>query len=368
MGVGCGVNSESKEPDIFLSVMTDMAPKAPAARSGASKKGVVAVVAKVPHPGRSKTRLIGVLGPHGAATLAEALLKDVVTSLDRLDEDCDDKVTGNGGGGCHKVLLYAPHTDEALQHLQHILLQIGHCTTRNDTTTDQQPFSGRLATPWHLLPLPKSDPTYPNLSIPLTASAQLLQQHYPDAASLVFVGMDAPELPLNEVRAALCLPSGWAHLCPASDGGYGLLGVSTTTRRSNNNNHDHDWETSHAKGGGGTCGDWFDGVLWSHPLTALSQLKALQESGFDTIRLGQLVHDVDDESDVTALCQRLQQQQHQQQKAPLAEYGCLDRMSAEAAALATADNGTTGEAKDDFPPCTYTRRALTDLGLLVRDS
>jgi glycosyltransferase A (GT-A) superfamily protein (DUF2064 family) len=39
------------------------------------------VVAKCPIPGKSKTRLIPLLGPEGSVVLAKAMLADVLTTL-----------------------------------------------------------------------------------------------------------------------------------------------------------------------------------------------------------------------------------------------------------------------------------------------
>jgi glycosyltransferase A (GT-A) superfamily protein (DUF2064 family) len=46
-----------------------------------SNDGVIMVVAKVPTPGKSKTRLIPMLGDVGAAQLAKAMLGDVLLTL-----------------------------------------------------------------------------------------------------------------------------------------------------------------------------------------------------------------------------------------------------------------------------------------------
>jgi glycosyltransferase A (GT-A) superfamily protein (DUF2064 family) len=48
---------------------------------GAPNEGVILLVAKVPTPGKCKTRLIPLLGDVGAATLAQAMLEDVVLTL-----------------------------------------------------------------------------------------------------------------------------------------------------------------------------------------------------------------------------------------------------------------------------------------------
>jgi hypothetical protein len=44
-------------------------------------RGSIVVVAKCPIPGKSKTRLIPLLGPEGSVVLAKAMLSDVLTTL-----------------------------------------------------------------------------------------------------------------------------------------------------------------------------------------------------------------------------------------------------------------------------------------------
>jgi hypothetical protein len=73
-----------------------------------------------------------------------------------------------------------------------------------------------------------------------------------------------------------------AHLCPANDGGYGLLSVPR-----------------HAPSMG-----IFSGVRWSRPLAAMSQLKALTDRGVD-VSVGSLMFDVDEPEDVRDLVARL---------------------------------------------------------------
>ena len=46
-------------------------------------KGAIVVVAKCPIPGKSKTRLISLLGPEGSAQLAKAMLSDVLLTIDQ---------------------------------------------------------------------------------------------------------------------------------------------------------------------------------------------------------------------------------------------------------------------------------------------
>ena len=47
------------------------------------QKGAIVVVAKCPIPGKSKTRLIPLLGEHGSSKLSKAMLSDVLLTLDK---------------------------------------------------------------------------------------------------------------------------------------------------------------------------------------------------------------------------------------------------------------------------------------------
>ena len=58
-----------------------MSTKSVTGTEGPSNEGVILLVAKVPTPGKCKTRLIPLLGDVGAATLARAMLEDVVLTL-----------------------------------------------------------------------------------------------------------------------------------------------------------------------------------------------------------------------------------------------------------------------------------------------
>lgn len=142
-------------------------------------------------------------------------------------------------------------------------------------------------TKWTLLPMTLStDLQSCNIGTVLADALQrtralLLRNNNNESSSVVFLGMDAPELPLEEIITALAHPT-VALLCPASDGGYGLLSIPP-----------------HAP-----CPQIFQNISWSQSLTAVSQLKALTDCNVN-VRLGRLMHDVDEAEDVLKLAQRL---------------------------------------------------------------
>lgn len=106
---------------------------------------------------------------------------------------------------------------------------------------------------------------------------------------VIFLGMDSPETPLDEIEGIFkknlidTVSSSMAVLCPAQDGGYGMLSVPPGLR----------------------ADQVFTGVRWSTSLTAVSQLKAMSDAGIST-RIGRLMYDVDEPDDVQSLWKRLQ--------------------------------------------------------------
>jgi glycosyltransferase A (GT-A) superfamily protein (DUF2064 family) len=156
---------------------------------------------------------------------------------------------------------------------------------------------------WYLMPMVSGDLQSTNLGTTLTDALIRVRQrqqqvvddynqHHDDSDTdrrngpVIFLGMDSPETPLDEIEAIFtnkidCLSL--AFMCPAHDGGYGLLSVPP----------------------GIPADQVFAGVRWSDSLTAISQLKALSDAGVST-RLGRLMYDIDEPDDVHSLFKRLQ--------------------------------------------------------------
>lgn len=192
--------------------------------------------------------------------------------------------------------------------------------------------------------------------------------------SVVFLGMDSPVLPLDDIVTGLgIIPSATASsddghdavstsccvcsstealLCPADDGGYGMLSVPAIA----------------------DAHETFQGVHWSHPLTAVSQIKALtdQLGVLSSVRVGTLMHDIDEPEDVTKLCQRLllskEEQEEEQEDSLHKNYDMvLDRPSGGVGSSRRNNNGTTTSMmtiQSSHPTCFYTRQALSNNGLL----
>jgi Uncharacterized protein conserved in bacteria (DUF2064) len=234
-----------------------------------------------------------------------------------------------------KILLYAPPTKHAHTTMRELLQTLN------------------IQNNWQLHPVPIIEGQSvhsSHLSTILSHAVDLgrRQQHpSPDVAktAVLLLGMDAPELPLAEIVAS-CRGSDVtgnrystaALMCPAADGGYGLLVVPPHARAD--------------------C--IFDGVQWSHELTALSQLKALSDHGVTTV-LGPLMHDIDTAHDLDQLVQRLLETSNDSE-VTLLDGGCLSQPSA----LVQQQSADSDHDLVELPfvSCHYTRKTLIDLGLL----
>jgi rSAM/selenodomain-associated transferase 1 len=154
----------------------------------------IAVMAKAPQPGRSKTRLTPRLSPGQAAALSAAFLRDITENI----------AAAARTQPIHGMIAYAPL---GLEHL----------------------FDGHLA-PGTGLILADGTPPMPDDVLGfgrclLHAIQTLLNQGY---GAAVVLNSDSPTLPTNYLvrTAALLAASGdRAVLGPAEDGGYYLLGL-----------------------------------------------------------------------------------------------------------------------------------------------
>ncbi len=150
----------------------------------------IAVMAKAPRPGRSKTRLVPPLDGAGAAALSAAFLRDIT-----------DNIARAGLAGC---IAYAPAGQEAL-------------------------FDGLLAPGTSLL-LADGSPTMParvrgfGRSLLHAMQSAFALGH----GAVCLVNSDSPTLPTDLLRraaVALGTPGDRVVLGPAEDGGYYLIGA-----------------------------------------------------------------------------------------------------------------------------------------------
>jgi len=258
-------------------------------------KSAIIVVAKCPIPGRSKTRLSKLVGDHGSALLAKAMLSDVLSTISKCSQL--SQVT--------KILLYAPGTEEGKKHMSELILSLNLTLVSN--ISEEERAGG-----WILLPMMsqfssnssssiKAELTNPNLGEKLTdaliESRKLLVSTEKTGdlicGSIVFLGMDSPMLPLSEIIYSCCRHSDEypthtqkhgtpVYLCPAQDGGYGMISIP------------HHVPAEKV----------FEKVIWSHSLTAVSQIKALTDNSI-CVEIGKLMHDVDEPEDLRDLALQL---------------------------------------------------------------
>ena len=154
----------------------------------------IAVMAKAPQPGRSKTRLVPPLTPEQAAALSAAFLRDITENI----------ATAGRTTPIHGFIAYAPLGLEAL-------------------------FDGHIADCTRLV-LADGSPDMPHQvqgfgRCLLHAVQSLLADGYGSACVL---NSDSPTLPtsvLTRTAMLLAQPGDRAVLGPADDGGYYLLGV-----------------------------------------------------------------------------------------------------------------------------------------------
>jgi rSAM/selenodomain-associated transferase 1 len=154
----------------------------------------IAVMAKAPQPGRSKTRLTPRLSPAQAAGLSAAFLRDITENIAAAARA--ERIDG--------FIAYAPSGTEAL-------------------------FDGHLALGTGLILADGTPPMPDDVTgfgrCLLQAIDTLLAQGY---SAAVVLNSDSPTLPtdyLIRTAALLAAPGNRAVLGPAEDGGYYLLGL-----------------------------------------------------------------------------------------------------------------------------------------------
>ena len=247
----------------------------------AEQPAALVLVAKWPGSGSAKTRLARGIAAALAAPGADetdagtAAAKELASGFARAA--VSDLVCNFGAGlrvrppaALRRVLLYAPPTEDARAGFAALL------------EAAAQPTEA-----WTLLPvLGTADARASDLGALLADAASRCQRQL-GCGRLVFIGMDTPDLPPSALEAALrrCAAPHAAHLCPASDGGYVLLGAPRSL---------------HARGHAAL----FEGVEWSCAETCASQQAALDRAGL-AVAVGETYSDCDELDDVRALQRRL---------------------------------------------------------------
>lgn len=151
------------------------------------RSAAIGIICKAPIPGRSKTRLVPILGPERAAALSRAFLVDLAETIESVAE----------GLGCEGYAVCSP--ESAAVELAKFM----------------PPSFGYLVR------------TDPNLGLVLDgAVAEFLDRGH---ESVILVNGDSPTLPgalLIEAIEALREPGAQAIFAPALDGGYTFVGLN----------------------------------------------------------------------------------------------------------------------------------------------
>lgn len=220
----------------------------------------IAVMAKAPQPGRSKTRLTPRLSPAQAAGLSAAFLRDITENIARAAHS--ERIDG--------FIAYAPAGSEAL-------------------------FDGHLAMGTGLILADGAPAMADNVTdfgrCLLQAVDTLLADGY---SAAVVLNSDSPTLPteyLIRAAALLAAPGDRAVLGPAEDGGYYLLGLKQA--------HAH----------------MFADITWSSAHVATETRARAAEIGLELVELPAW-YDVDDESALERLAKELNGNQ-ETMKAPV---------------------------------------------------
>lgn len=248
--------------------------------------GTIVLVAKCPLPGTAKTRLAKDFGFEKAASIAQAMLCDILQQV----------------GFCSplsnvdKILLYAPPNDHGREIMLDLLRSLHLESKWHLMPMLPPPYKDEHDSPCSPCPVLNTDLLSSNLGDKLAdaliqARNLFKMKHLDNSkfssknfAAVVFLGMDSPEICVEEIYYALlaAADNGTTHICPAQDGGYGMICIPPCITPSA-----------------------FQGVRWSDKLTCMSQLKVLGDCGARNIRVGQLMYDIDETEDVFALASRL---------------------------------------------------------------
>jgi len=280
--------------------------------------------------------LIPLLGHEGSARLARALLSDVLTSL----EKC------SALNHISKVLLYAPGDEQGFKIMKSILTELD-------------------LHQWKLRPMISTDLRSSDLGSILETALDKTREETPHCVpQVMFLGMDAPALPLDDIALAFGPQyQDKAVICPADDGGWGMLCVPPKA-------------VSHAT---------FSKMFWSHHLTGVSQIKALTDQGI-VVQVGKMMHDMDEPEDVQRLCERICPPENDENASsdnskllnspataittPMTKKinGITAVAVAAAAAAAAANDGVARKSTITslHPDYFFTRRALEEMDLLPK--
>jgi glycosyltransferase A (GT-A) superfamily protein (DUF2064 family) len=189
----------------------------------------IILVSKIPTPGMSKTRLIPLLGAESAAMLAKNMLLDLIAQLSATDFPESTQ-----------LYLYYPGVNDANESAASTLANLN------------------VANQWICMNTPIcEDARKVNLSTVLSYALQETADRH--KGSITFIGSDTPYLPVAEMITGMqrvTRNSEECYICPANDGGYVLLTVTSSASST-----------------------IFENIRWSTEHTCADQMKALCLTG-----------------------------------------------------------------------------------------
>jgi len=213
--------------------------------------------AKYPRAGLAKTRLIPALGAAGAARLAEAFMLDFLERLAREEFGADVR----------RVLCFDP--PDAADDFRALLAREKPGADLPQALAAREKGAGGFT----LVPQAAG-----NLGERLAAALE-----HASGGPAIFVGADAPDLPLAEIAAAIQhAREGRAYLQRACDGGYVLLALPAGATR-----------------------DVFSAITWSAATTAAQQAERIRAAKLELVESAQVWPDVDEPADLPSLKARL---------------------------------------------------------------
>lgn len=209
--------------------------------SDATPTAGIGIICKTPTPGASKTRLLSLLGPDGAAELAGCFLRDTSDVIQSIP----------AAAGCRGYAIYAPEGSEAT--LRRFVPASFGLVCRRDAT----------------------------LGVVLSGATEHLLAEGHDV--VVLVNADSPTMPFELIASAIAAtraPGDRVVLGPATDGGYYLIALKTAHRR------------------------LFEDIAWSTATVLEQTLQRAREIGLEA-RLLAPWYDVDDAASLAELIDEL---------------------------------------------------------------
>ncbi len=224
----------------------------------------IAILTKYPTPGRSKSRMIPSLGPQGAADLSQEMLLHTIEKLCKF-QSLYNHNNSNSSNNIKLCVYFDPciSKEDELEYNndanKDICLAMKNLIKNNNVQV-------------HCIPLQLRNKGS-NLGFILS---YILSQHI-SQNNVIFIGSDCPQIPLLEFeKAESVIVDGNVYICPASDGGYVLLGLPQDNNYENTKNGNSISSDMNTDVCLTTVHAYFDGVAWSTEHCYNTQVSAIE--------------------------------------------------------------------------------------------